>query len=183
MLNDMMYSPGRKGIFNHNYKRRRMKGKLILVLIAFVGLGIFGMKGCQENYSKGSRAGYVTKFSEKGTFAKTFEGELSMSQTGQMGSGQVWEFSVDKRSSMQDEIANTLQMAFDSGYIVNLKYHQCSALMNGCSYRGETDYFIDEVVIKDPRYKKPEPKQSFADSLRTSGYIIKVDSNGKALPN
>jgi hypothetical protein len=130
-----------------------MKKGLVVALI-FIVISLLMVKCFNENISNGVRVGYVSKLSTRGTFIKTTEGELTMSQTGMMGSGQSWEFSVDKNYYGKKQVADKLTMCVDSSYMVKLKYHQCAVLMNIASYRGETDYFVDDIIIVDKRYKE-----------------------------
>ena len=50
---------------------------LVLVLLAALGAGYFWAM-LKWSYSSGERAGWVQKFSRKGWFCKTWEGEMAM---------------------------------------------------------------------------------------------------------
>lgn len=93
-------------------------------LAAFLSVGLLA---CGEGYSNGSRAGTITKFSHKGIFCKTWEGELLMggmrNNTDSKGnvtlSANVWAFSVT-----DPEIVSQVQAAMDEGRTVVLEYDQ-----------------------------------------------------------
>lgn len=111
------------------------------------GVGIFiGVIACVAgylwlvlhwSYSKGDRAGYVQKFSEKGWLCKTWEGELQMTPV----PGSVPEkflFSV-RNEAVVKKINATL------GKKIALQYEQHMGVPTTCF--GETDYYITEVRV------------------------------------
>lgn len=102
--------------------------KLLLLLLPMV---LF--MGCSANYSDGSRAGVIRKFSKKGVFMKSWEGELLLG--GVVNSGgkdsqlvnETWEFSVDPKASHGEDINKVvadIQAAMKSGKRVELYYNQ-----------------------------------------------------------
>lgn len=101
---------------------------------------------CTENYSNGERIGMVTKFSKKGLIFDSWEGTLNTTQTG-MNSAEPFEFSVDNDINDPKVIA-TLDSAATEGWKVKVKYHQTFG-KNWFKNRGETDYFVNEVVVLD----------------------------------
>jgi hypothetical protein len=116
----------------------------------FLGLILtLSMTSCTENYSNGERIGMITKFSEKGLVWSSWEGTLNTTQTG-MNSAQPFEFSVDNDVNDPKVIA-TLDSAATNGWKVKIKYHETFG-KNWFSNRGETNYFVKEVVVldKDP---------------------------------
>lgn len=89
------------------------------------------------SYSHGDRAGYVQKFSKKGWFCKTWEGELAMVNIpGAMQ--QQWEFSV-----RDDSIAQTITSSM--GKRVSLAYDEHRGVPTSCF--GETQYFVTGVRV------------------------------------
>lgn len=94
-----------------------------------------------EHFSDGTRSGVVQKFSKRGLFIKTWEGELMMSMPGTVGAT-AWQFSVED-SVVADSINAHL------GERVSVTYHQVYQFKNIGNYRGETDYFILSVTPLD----------------------------------
>ena len=106
-----------------------------------------------DNYSSGSRAGTVNKFSRKGIVNKTWEGELLMGGLKQDADGNstanIFEFSVDeshKRGENVQALADSLNKAVDLGLRVKLHYNQEQGT-DWLSKRGCTGYYIDAVEI------------------------------------
>ena len=89
------------------------------------------------SYSQGERAGYVQKFSKKGWFAKTWEGELLM--VAMPGTTpEKFYFSV-REDSTATKINATL------GKRVSLRYDQHVGVPT--SLFGETEYFVNDVKV------------------------------------
>ncbi len=105
------------------------------------------LTSCKENYSNGERIGMVTQFSERGWFYDSWEGHLNITQTG-MNSSTGFDFSVDNDRNDPNVIA-LLDSAANLGWKVKLVYHQVAGLKNLFHNRGETDYFINEVIVLD----------------------------------
>ena len=101
-----------------------------------------------ENYSEGERIGFITKFSHKGRFYKSWEGELNLTQTG-MNTSSLFDFSIDNNIDDKKIIA-TIDSAVNNGWKVKLNYHETS-FRNWFSNRGETDYFINNIVVLDKK--------------------------------
>ncbi len=90
-------------------------------------------------YSRGERAGYVQKFSEKGWICKTWEGELAMVNVpGAMQ--EKFTFSV-----RDDLIAQHILSSM--GKRVALTYEQHKGVPTTCF--GETEYFVTAVKVID----------------------------------
>jgi len=89
-------------------------------------------------YSDGERTGVITKFSHKGLFFKTWEGELNMGGLEVGGKGTTWNFSVDDQS-----IVEKIQKSQRVGGHWTLKYRQ--QLLQQ-SWNGSTEYFITDVI-------------------------------------
>jgi hypothetical protein len=86
-------------------------------------------------YSRGERAGYIQKFSQKGWVCKTWEGDMAMSTIpGSMP--EHFAFSV-RNDSIAREITKLM------GSRVALSYEQHRGVPSNCF--GETQYFITAV--------------------------------------
>ena len=120
--------------------------------------------GCSENYSNGSRVGYVTKFSKKGLAIDTWECTLNTTQTG-MNSGAAFECSVD-RLNEDERIISTLDSALKNSLKVMIHYHELYG-KNWFSNRGETDYMIDSVEVLDNQIG-----QGFSQDTSRSGRVV-----------
>jgi hypothetical protein len=116
---------------------------LSLALLLIVS---FALTSCSENFSNGERIGMVTQFSEKGLIWKSWEGHLNITQTG-MNSSTGFDFSVDNDKNDPQVIA-MLDSAANQGWKVKLIYHQVTGF-NWFKNRGDTQYFINEVVVLD----------------------------------
>lgn len=123
---------------------------------------------CSENYSNGERVGLVTQFSRTGLIWKSWEGHLNMTQTG-MNSSQAFDFSVDNDRPEPADVVETLKTAADSGWKVELKYHEVNGY-NWFSNRGHTDHFITSVKVLD----KTPVASAFGGSKQTppSGRVV-----------
>ena len=106
-----------------------MKTRLFAILLI---ISIFN-SACSENYSNGERIGLVTQFSKRGMLWKSWEGHLNITQTG-MNSADGFDFSIAS-----------------IGWKVKLIYHQ-SFGFNWFSNRGETNHFIDSVIVVDKSF-------------------------------
>lgn len=120
--------------------------------IKFIFLALvttISMTSCTENYSNGERIGMITKFSKKGLVFDSWEGSLNTTQTG-MNSATPFEFSVDNDVN-DPKVISTLDSAATEGWKVKIKYHETFG-KNWFGNRGETNYFVKEVVVldKDP---------------------------------
>ena len=89
------------------------------------------------SYSKGERAGYIQKFSQKGWLCKTWEGELQMIPV----PGAIPEkffFSV-RGDSVASKLNNSM------GKKISLYYEQHKGVPTNCF--GETEYFVTDIKI------------------------------------
>lgn len=103
---------------------------LFLGLILVVALWIF--VALSWSYSKGDRAGFVQKFSQRGWICKTYEGELAMVNLPGTAPD-IFAFSV------RDEVV-AKQINDLMGRRVTLSYEQHRGLPTSCF--GETQYFV-----------------------------------------
>ena len=118
--------------------------RIKFIFLAYVAA--ISMTSCTENYSNGERIGMITKFSNKGLIWASWEGSLNTTQTG-MNSATPFEFSVDNDVNDPKVIA-TLDSAATEGWKVKVKYHETFG-KNWFNNRGETNYFVKEVVVLD----------------------------------
>ncbi len=121
-----------------------LKGVLwVIGVIAFI---IFAVVAATEDYSEGERIGFITKFSRKGRFWKSWEGELNLTQTG-MNTSSLFDFSIDNDNE-SSSVISMIDSAVNNGWKVKLTYHQ-TYFKNWLSNRGETNYFIKGIQILD----------------------------------
>lgn len=123
--------------------RRRHWRPLTLLTLIFLPAALFtgwSWVTLTFAYSRGDRAGYVQKLSEKGWVCKTWEGELAMANLpGAMP--QIFRFSV-----RNDSIAKLVEQ--NLGKRVSLSYAEHRGIPTSCF--GETDYFITNVRLTEP---------------------------------
>ena len=117
-----------------------MLKRLILVLLALVALAALYLWAAMSwSYSKGERAGWVQKLSDKGWVCKTWEGELALvSLPG--SSPEKFAFTV-RNEAVAAQITKVM------GKRVSLHYEQKVGLPTSCF--GETRYYVTGVVVSD----------------------------------
>jgi hypothetical protein len=122
--------------------RRRPWGRIALLSILIVPAILFALWAwitLSYTYSKGDRAGYLQKFSEKGWLCKTWEGELTLANV----PGAVPEtFSFSVRD---DRIAADLLRFM--GNRVSVTYEEHRGVPTSCF--GDTPYFVVNVRAID----------------------------------
>jgi hypothetical protein len=123
--------------------RRRIKRVFYWIgFFVIIILGVFFYWKFFYTYSEGFRAGYLQKFSRKGTIFKTYEGELILSSvTGRSDvviASEKFYFSV-KNEALADRL-DTLQ-----GRNVILHYEQKNAAL---IWKGDTPYYVDSVSVR-----------------------------------
>ena len=87
------------------------------------------------SYSKGERAGFLQKISERGWLCKTWEGELQVTA---MPGAAPEKFTFSTRSDSIADVLNHL-----SGEQVVLDYEQHKGVPGSCF--GDTEYFVTGV--------------------------------------
>jgi hypothetical protein len=116
--------------------KKRFFGIVIVLLV--LGAALFAAYtaiALHWSYSKGERAGFLQKMSEKGWLCKTWEGELTMLSL----PGAIPEkFFFTVRDA---EVAKRINQ--NMGKRVVLQYEQHKGLPNSCF--GETEYFVVQV--------------------------------------
>jgi hypothetical protein len=109
---------------------------LLLFFAAFIYWKYF------YTYSEGYRAGLLQKFSNKGTFFKTYEGELILSSVASSRdialASEKFFFTVTNRTLVRQ--FDTLQ-----GDMVIVHYKQKNAPV---FWRGDSEYLVDSVQVK-----------------------------------
>ena len=112
---------------------------LILSVISAIFISGYTYLMLSWSYAEGERAGYVQKFSKRGWFCKTWEGELAMvSMPGTMS--EKFFFSV-----REDRVANKINA--NMGRKVAMQYEQHVGLPTSCF--GETEYFVKDLQVLD----------------------------------
>jgi len=112
---------------------------LILSVISAIFISGYTYLMLSWSYAEGERAGYVQKFSKRGWFYKTWEGELAMvSMPGTMS--EKFFFSV-----RDDTVANKINA--NMGRKVAMQYEQHVGLPTSCF--GETEYFVKNLLVLD----------------------------------
>jgi hypothetical protein len=108
---------------------------LFVVILIIMGFAGYTWISLNWSFSKGDRAGYVQKFSQKGWICKTWEGELQMIPV----PGAIPEkflFSV-----RNDEIAQKINNSL--GKKVDLHYEQHKGVPTTCF--GDTEYYVTDI--------------------------------------
>jgi hypothetical protein len=125
-------------------RRRRRKWPWIVVgLFLFVPallLTAWTAITLNWDYSSGTRAGYVQKFSKKGWLCKTWEGEIAMVNV--PGAAQE-RFAFTVRNDSVARLINNAQ-----GQRVVIDYDQHLGIPSSCF--GETQYFVKGVRVLGP---------------------------------
>ena len=108
---------------------------LILVIGLALLFSLYIYAAFSWSYSKGERAGFLQKVSNKGWICKTWEGELSLIAMPGVAP-EKFLFTV------RDAVAEKLNAA--AGKRVTLNYEQHKGLPSSCF--GDTDYFVVGVT-------------------------------------
>ena len=117
--------------------RKIMFGLIGLFLVIVLLFCVYTWITLHWSYSKGERAGYVQKFSQKGWICKTWEGELAMvAIPGSMP--EKFYFSV-RDESVVENINKTM------GKRVVIVYEQHKGVPTNCF--GETEHFATAVRV------------------------------------
>jgi hypothetical protein len=115
--------------------------KWILIIIVVIGVSMFYWKYFYT-YSEGYRAGLLQKFSHKGAFFKTYEGEIILSSVSSNRdvtlASEKFLFSVVNKSLIRQ--FDTLQ-----GQPVIVHYRQKNAPV---FWRGDSPYLVDSIKVK-----------------------------------
>lgn len=110
----------------------------ITIIVLFFAIYIF--INVTFTYSEGTRAGRLIKFSNKGYFFKTNEGELNLGGINSVNGGvlvnNMWDFSVTDKA-----VADSLFKL--EGRDLNLHYKEKISVL---FWRGDTRYIVDGIV-------------------------------------
>ena len=132
--------PPRQSVSSHLRRRWGSFALLIVLLVPALIFGAWSWVTLNYSYSKGERAGYVQKLSQKGWLCKTWEGELAMANLpGTMP--QIFLFSV-----RNDSIARALEK--NVGRRVSISYDQHRGVPTSCF--AETEYYVTNVRQVEP---------------------------------
>jgi hypothetical protein len=131
----------KKGAWSNTVRKTRRVFKWFVTLIIIFLAGFIYWKYFYT-YSEGYRAGLLQKFSHKGTFVKTYEGEMILSSVASTRdiaiASEKFQFTVINKELIRQ--FDTLQ-----GDNVIVHYRQ----MNGTVFwRGDSKYLVDSVKIK-----------------------------------
>lgn len=148
-----------------DFKFVKMKMNYLLALT----IPAFALMSCSENYSNGERIGLVTQFSKRGMLWKTYEGHLNITQTG-MNSADGFDFSIDGDNEDPTTVS-LLDSAASFGWKVKLIYHETFG-KNWLSNRGETNHFIDSVIIVDKSFSMHNTNQNQISNEDVSGKVV-----------
>lgn len=69
--------------------------------------------------------------------------------------GEPFAFSFDNDRDDQDSLVNLVNEAQRNGWKIKIVYHQVWGAKNLCNNRGESDYFVDDVIVLDKKFAKP----------------------------
>ncbi|MCX6335517.1 MAG: hypothetical protein NT092_14660 [Bacteroidia bacterium] len=130
-------SPAKSGFL----KKTKRFFKWVITLAVIFLAGIIYWKYFYT-YSEGYRAGLLQKFSHKGTFVKTYEGEMVLSSVASSRdialASEKFQFTVINKNLVRQ--FDTLQ-----GDNIIVHYRQ----MNGAVFwRGDSKYLVDSVKVK-----------------------------------
>jgi hypothetical protein len=116
-------------------KPKKLKWKrwlALVILVPFAGFALYTWSTLAFKYSKGDRAGYLQKFSQKGWLCKTWEGEIAMANLpGTMP--EVFDFTV-----RNDSVAALLRGM--AGQRIAIIYEQHKGVPTNCF--GDTEYYV-----------------------------------------
>lgn len=123
-------------------KRKVKKAFYIISAFVVITFGAFIYWKYIYTYSTGYRAGLLQKFSHKGNFIKTYEGEMilsSVSSTANVAlASEKFYFSVT-----DSKLAQTLDTI--QGQMVIVHYKQKNGVL---FWNGESVYFVDSVKLR-----------------------------------
>jgi len=113
----------------------------LFLIIGVLGYTAYFTLTYYATFSEGSRSGQLIKFSKKGMFFKTYEGEISQGISG----AQLFQFSVEEK---EQEIIEKLDKF--QGKYVKVRYKERYRTF---PWWGDTKYFIESVTPeKSPHF-------------------------------
>ncbi len=152
-------------------KSGRSKWLLYLVILPLLLFAAYTWFVLTWSYSRGERAGYVQKLSQRGWLCKTWEGEIAL-VTIPGTVAEKFEFSV-----RSDAVAAKINAAM--GQRVSLDYEQHIGVPSSCF--ADTEYFVTDVrVVPDPVNPAPSPSPSPAPSPAPEAAPVPAPTSGSA---
>ncbi len=145
------FKPLNVGVASKETKKRRGCGGItFLVFVIVAGIAaLFGWWKYYYTYSEGFRSGQLQKFSHKGNFMKTYEGELILSSVTSTANvalaSEKFYFSV-----ANDSLAKVM-MNFE-GKNVRLHYEQKKGAL---PWVGESPYIVDALELSSSNSSSP----------------------------
>ena len=102
-------------------------------------------------YSEGTRVGIIYKFSKKGTFFKTYEGEMILPGIRNKGKNASLSTNTFNFSVTDEELAQKLMKSQGMEIELHYSYYNRPLPWRGDSYEGEKgQYVVDKLVrVKD----------------------------------
>lgn len=130
-------------------KRRFGRVAIVIVAILILVPVLWTWFSLSWAYSEGERAGVLQKFSKRGWFCKTYEGELALYVVGGVAP-QIWHF-----STRDEELAAALSQAVGEQVRVHYKEHRF--VPTNCF--AETPYLAESFSVMEgaPRILPQEP--------------------------
>jgi hypothetical protein len=122
-------------------KTKRFFKWLLFFIILFVGIFIYWKYF--YTYSEGYRAGLLQKFSSKGTFFKTYEGEMILSSV-----ASTRDIALASEKFLFTVTNKSLTRQFDTLQGENVIVHYVQK--NGAVFwRGDSKYLVDSIKVKN----------------------------------
>ncbi len=121
-------------------KTKKIFRWLLFLLVIFLGIFIYWKYF--YTYSEGYRAGLLQKFSNKGTFFKTYEGEMILSSVASNR-----DIALASEKFLFTMINRALVRQFDTLQGENVIVHY-QEKKGAVFWRGDSRYLVDSVMIK-----------------------------------
>ena len=134
---DTNENPVQTGRTGRGWKRWLVLIGAFIVVLPIAAMFLWSVIALNWSYSEGDRAGYVQKFSKKGWFCKTWEGDLSMINIPGAAPEQ-WQFTV-----RDDSLAQVISSYM--GKQVSFHYEEHPGVPTSCF--GETPYYVTGVRL------------------------------------
>lgn len=133
------------------YSPKRRKRLLIAGSIVLLLLTLFVYFRYSFVYSEGTRVGIIYKFSKKGTFFKTYEGEMMLPGIRNKSNNASLSTNTFNFSVTDEELAQKLMKSQGMEIELHYSYYNRPLPWRGDSYEGEKgQYVVDKLVrVKD----------------------------------
>jgi hypothetical protein len=165
------------------YGSGRPRFSIVIPAAVFIIGGIIGGCGaCTINWknSEGDRVGMINKTSRKGPVWETYEGQMALegiaSGGGSVGAN-VWDFSIDNSwdRKKQDELADKLRSAMDSGQKVKAHYIEMVKTWPWRSGSSHLIQSIEPVSASGLERRAEVPYESLGQKKTDLGYEVNLD--------